>query len=124
MARLTQKEFMKKLKSYVGDRTDDETLNFIEDCKDTITDGEDDYKQKYDDLLKEKDELDKTWRKKYADRFFSSDSHNDDNENDNHDKNKKTNPASHVDNNDVDEEQKKIEEAEKIRIDNLFTPVD
>ena len=120
MARLTQTEFMDKVKKIIGDRTDDEAIGFLEDCKDTITDDKDDLKKKYDDLDKEKEELDKDWRKKYTDRFFSSDSHTDDN---NHDNNKKTNPAN-VKDDEVDEEEKKLEQAEKIRFDDLFSPAD
>ena len=116
MARLTQTEFMTRVKAIIGDRTDDEALAFIEDCKDTITDEKDDYKKRYEDVLKEKDELDKTWRQKYADRFFSSDSHDN---NDNHGNNNKTNPAN-VNKNEVDEEQEKLEQAEKVRFDDLF----
>ena len=122
MARLTQTEFMNKLKSIIGDRTDDEAISFIEDCKDTITDDKDDWQKKYNDAIKEKDELDKEWRKKYTDRFFASDSHTDDNK-DNHDNNKKTNPASGK-TDELDEEDKKMEQAEKIRFDDLFTPAD
>lgn len=121
MARLTSAEFMDKLKNILGDRTDDEALSFIEDCKDTITGDKDDWKQKYDDIVKEKDELDKTWRRKYADRFFSPDSHNDDNE-DTHENNKRTNPANVKD--ELDEEEQKLEQAEKIRFDDLFKPAD
>ena len=120
MARLTQTEFMDKVKKIIGDRTDDEAIGFLEDCKDTITDDKDDWKKKYDDLVKEKEELDKDWRKKYTDRFFSSDSHTD---NDKHDNNKKTNPAN-VKDDEVDEEEKKLEQAEKIRFDDLFSPAD
>lgn len=122
MARLTQSEFMTKLKTFIGDRTDDEAISFIEDCKDTITDDENDWKKKYDDVVKEKDELDKTWRQKYTDRFFSSDSHNNEN-NDNHENNKRTNPASKPSDK-LDEEQEKMEQAEKIRVDDLFKPAD
>jgi hypothetical protein len=122
MARLTQSEFMTKLKTFIGDRTDDEAISFIEDCKDTITDDKDDWKKKYDDVVKEKEELDKTWRQKYTDRFFLSDSHNDNN-NDNHENNKKTNPASKP-SDELDEEQKKLEQAESIRFDDLFKPAD
>ena len=122
MARLTQSEFMTKLKTIIGDRTDDEAISFIEDCKDTITDDKDDWKKKYDDVVKEKDELDKTWRQKYTDRFFSSDSHDNDNE-DRHENNKRTNPASKP-SDELDEEQEKMEQAEKIRVDDLFKPAD
>lgn len=122
MAILTQKEFMTKLKNIIGDRTDDEAISFIEDCKDTITEDKDDWKSKYDDLVEEKDELDKTWRQKYTDRFFSSDSHNDDDK-DKHENNKKTNPASGK-TDELDENEQKIEQAEKIRFDDLFKPAD
>ena len=122
MARLTQTEFMTKLKTIIGDRTDDDAISFIEDCKDTITDDKDDWKKKYDDAIKEKDELEKEWRKKYTDRFFASDSHTDDDK-DNHSNNKKTNPASGK-TDELDEEDKKMEQAEKIRFDDLFTPAD
>lgn len=121
MARLSNTEFMDKLKNILGDRTDDEALSFIEDCKDTIAGDKDDWKQKYDDVVKEKEELDKTWRRKYADRFFSPDSHNDDNK-DTHENNKRTNPANMP--NEIDEEEQKMEQAEKIRFDDLFKPAD
>ena len=121
MAKLTQKEFMAKLQAIIGDRTDDEAISFIEDCKDTISDADDVWQKKYEDAVKEKEELDKTWRKKYTDRFFSADSHNDNN--DNHENNHNTNPAN-VKKNDIDEEQEKIEQAEKIRFDDLFKPAD
>ena len=61
MARLTQAEFMNKLKTIIGDRTDDDAISFIEDCKDTITDDKDDWKKKYDDVVKEKEELDEEY---------------------------------------------------------------
>lgn len=124
MAILSNDEFMTKLKTFIGDRTDDEAISFIEDCKDTIAGDKENWKGKYDALVKEKDDLDKMWRQKYTDRFFSPDSHNDDNNDKNtHDNNKKTNPAN-VNNDDMDEEQAKLEQAEKVRINDLFTPVD
>ena len=115
-------EFMKKLKEFIGDKTDDASIAFIEYCEDTITDDKDDWKSKYDDVVKEKEELDKTWRQKYTDRFFSPDSHDNENE-DRHENNKKTNPASKP-SDELDEEQKKMEQAEKIRVDDLFKPAD
>ena len=123
MARLSQKEFMEKLKTIIGDRTDDEAISFIEDCKDTITEDKDDWKTKYDAVVKEKEELDKQWRTKYTERFFSSDSHNDENNN-NHDNNNKTNPANVGTKDEPDEEQQKLEQAEKIRFNDLFKPAD
>lgn len=122
MARLSQEEFMKNLNNLLGDRTDDEALKFIEDAKDTITEDKNDWKGKYDDLVKEKDELDKSWRKRYRDRFFNSDTSLDDK--DNHDNNNKTNPANKKDD-DVDDEQTALlEQAEKIRCDDLFKTED
>ena len=71
--KLTADEFMNKVKTIIGDRDDDDALSFLEDCKDTITSEPDDYKSKYEDAIKEKDELDKAWRAKYKERFYSSD---------------------------------------------------
>ena len=116
MAKLTSTEFMAKLKTIIGDRTDDEALSFIEDCKDTIDGGGDDYKSKYEAAVKEKEETEKMWRQKYADRFFSPDTHTNE---DNHENNDKTNPAN-VNRNNVDEEQEKLEQAEKVRFNDLF----
>lgn len=123
MAKLTQKEFMDKVKVILGDRTDDDAISFLEDCKDTISSEGDDWKTKYDEAVKEKDELDKTWRQKYTDRFFSSDDSHIDEDKDQHENNKRTNPAN-VDMNNVDEEREKQEQAEKVRIDDLFKPAD
>lgn len=112
MAKLTPKEFLEKAKQILGDRTDDDALSFLEDCNDTITDDKDgeDWKSKYDDLVKEKDELDKSWRQKYRDRFFSAD---------NSQESKDTNPSNHA--NDKDDEIDLEEEAKKVRFDDLFT---
>lgn len=73
MAKLDAKEFMEKVKSIIGERDDDEALAFLEDCKDTISSEGDNYKAKYDELLKEKEDLDKAWREKYKARFYDSD---------------------------------------------------
>lgn len=73
MAKLTKNEFMDKVKALIGDRDDDEVLSFLEDCNDTITDSKDEYKEKYETVVKEKEELDKQWRTKYKERFYQSD---------------------------------------------------
>ena len=116
MAKLTRADFMAKVKTVIGDRTDDEAISFLEDCKDTIEGDKDDWKAKYDEAVKAKEELDKQWREKYTNTFFSPVSHNNESTNEN---NKNTNPAN-VNRNNVDEEQEKIEQAEKIRFDDLF----
>ena len=71
MAVKTKAEILESIRSRVGDSTDDETLEFLEDVTDTLSDLETrasdstDWKGKYE-------ELDKTWREKYRERFFSS----------------------------------------------------
>lgn len=64
MAKLSKDELIEKVKKYVGDRTDDETIEIIEDITDSIdTSDADDWKKKYE-------ENDKMWRDKYVSRFF------------------------------------------------------
>lgn len=117
MAKLTQEEFMSKVKGILGDRTDDEAISFLEDCKDTIEGDKDDWQAKYNEQVKKNKELDKQWREKYTNTFFSPVSHNDDDK-DKHENNHNTNPANLP--NETDEEEKKLEQAEKIRFDDLF----
>lgn len=62
--KLSKEELIEKVKAYVGDRTDDETISLIEDISDSMdvaVDGED-WKEKYE-------ELDNQWREKYIARF-------------------------------------------------------
>ena len=66
---LTKDELMKKLSSYIGERNDDDSISLIEDVSDTVDsfvsqEPQEDWKAKYD-------ELDKTWRERYKERFFS-----------------------------------------------------
>lgn len=64
MAKLSKDELIEKVKKYVGDRTDDETIEIIEDITDSIdTSNSDEWRQKYE-------ENDKMWRDKYVSRFF------------------------------------------------------
>ena len=64
MARLSKEELIDKIKKYVGDRTDDETIEIIEDISDSIDSSDaDEWKQKYE-------ENDKMWRDKYISRFL------------------------------------------------------
>lgn len=110
MAKLSSEEFMNSVKSIVGDRDDDEALKFIEDCKDTITGEKDDWKAKYDEVVKEKEELDKSWRAKYKERFYSSEPISDNNNNTNN------NEHSHPLDTRTEEEKK----AESITFNDLF----
>ena len=66
MAKLSKEELLEKVKKYVGDRTDDETIEIIEDISDSFdsTDA-DEWKQKYE-------ENDKMWRDKYVSRFYDN----------------------------------------------------
>lgn len=62
--KLSKEELLEKVKTYVGDRTDDETISLIEDISDSMEvagDGEN-WKEKYE-------ELDNQWREKYIARF-------------------------------------------------------
>lgn len=64
MAKLSKDELIEKVKKYVGDRTDDETIEIIEDISDSIDSSDaDEWKQKYEDN-------DKMWRDKYISRFL------------------------------------------------------
>lgn len=64
MAKLSKDELIEKVKNYVGDRTDDETIEIIEDISDSIDSSDaDEWKKKYE-------ENDKMWRDKYISRFF------------------------------------------------------
>lgn len=64
MAKLTKNELLEKIRKYVGDRTDDETIEIIEDISDSIDSFDvDEWKQKFE-------ENDKMWRDKYISRFL------------------------------------------------------
>lgn len=64
MAKLSKDELIEKVKKYVGDRTDDETIEIIEDISDSIDSSDaDEWKKKFE-------ENDKMWRDKYISRFF------------------------------------------------------
>ena len=78
MAVKTREEILEKLKDRVGNQSDDETIEFLEDVTDTLSDLEE--KAKGDGVAwKAKyDENDVEWRKKNTDRFFSSEPNSDD----------------------------------------------
>lgn len=66
MAKLSKDELIEKIKKYVGDRTDDETIEIIEDISDSIDSSDaDEWRQKYE-------ENDKMWRDKYIARFLDN----------------------------------------------------
>lgn len=99
MSVLKKSELMEKLKTILGDKTDDETIVFIEDVSDTLDAGNsEDWKQKYE-------ENDKMWREKYTKRFFDGNDVEDDGKE-----------------NDVEEVEKETEkeEAKPLTFENLF----
>lgn len=105
MAKLNKDELLTKLKAYTGDRTDDETLEIIEDVSDSIDGGDDEaakaaeaWEAKYNDLAK-----------KYKDRFTDGD-----------DGGKDPEPKKTEEKKDEDPDDK----AEKITIDDLFEEED
>ena len=72
MAVRTREELLESIRARVGEQTDDETIAFLEDVTDTLTDFEtrangdgENWEQRYKDN-------DAEWRKKYTERFFSS----------------------------------------------------
>lgn len=79
MAKLNREQFLEAIKARIGDDTSDVAMQFVEDMTDTF-DGfsTNDSAQRISELEQqlntaksEKDELDKSWRQRYRDRFFS-----------------------------------------------------
>ena len=72
MAVKTKEEILTAVKTRIGEQNDDDTIAFIEDISDTLSDLETkaqgdgtDWKSKYE-------ENDAEWRKRYTERFYSS----------------------------------------------------
>lgn len=64
----TISELIEAVKTRIGDNPDDDSVAFLEDITDTLTDY--DNKTKDNTAWKEKyDELDKSWKQKYIERF-------------------------------------------------------
>lgn len=77
MAVKTKEEILTEIQTRVGEHNDDDTIAFIEDITDTLSDLETkaqgdgtDWKSKYE-------ENDAEWRKRYTERFYSSDPEDD-----------------------------------------------
>ena len=71
MAVKSREDILNAIRERVGEQNDDDTITFLEDVTDTLTDLEtrangdgEDWKTKYE-------ENDASWRKRYAERFFS-----------------------------------------------------
>lgn len=72
MAIRTREEILESIRNIVGDSTDDNTLQVLEDVTDTFTDFENKTANQTDWEAKYK-ENDAGWRKKYAERFYTGD---------------------------------------------------
>lgn len=83
--RLSREEFKKKLIDLFGEEPTDEQLAVIEDYVDTFENEEDEggWKEKYD-------QLDKSWRKKYRDRFLGKEKEEENEENEEDEEYEKT----------------------------------
>lgn len=117
MSKLSVEEFMKAVQGIIGDRTDDDALKFLEDCKDTITEDKNDYKTMYEAEVEAKKNLDNEWRTKYKERFYSSDTNINDNKVKDNQDNTKKDPN-------FDNRSEELKKAESITIDDLFKPVE
>ena len=73
MAVKTREEILAEVKARVGEQTDDETIAFLEDVSDTLTDLETKAKGDGTNWKAKYEENDAEWRKKYTERFYSSD---------------------------------------------------
>ncbi len=69
MAKLSKSEMFKKVKDYLKEDTSDEAISLLEDLTDTLSDSDEDKDKIIEELTKEKEELDKSWRQRYIDRF-------------------------------------------------------
>ena len=71
MAIKQKSEIMEQVKGIVGENTDDATLQFLEDLRDTIDDLETKSKGDGEDWKARFEENDKMWRNKYQQTFFN-----------------------------------------------------
>lgn len=71
MAVKTREEILESLKARLEEKTDDESISFLEDFTDTLDDFEKRAKGDGTDWKSKYEENDANWRKKYTERFFS-----------------------------------------------------
>lgn len=94
----TKEEMLAEIKSYIGDRTDDETVSLVENVTDTLSDME-----KNGNAEARVKEVEDMWRAKYMERFFDGD------------KEKKNIEV------EEDEETEEKDKSEEIKIEDLYT---
>lgn len=73
MAVKTREEILEAVRARLGEQNDDETIEFLEDITDTLSDFETKAKGDGTDWKTKYEENDAEWRKKYTERFYSSD---------------------------------------------------
>ena len=61
---------LEELRKVIGDRTDDDALALIERVSELESQGIDDLKNKITELEVQMKQLDEDWRKRYRDRFY------------------------------------------------------
>ena len=70
---LTKEEFFNRINEYTKDRTDDDTISFIEDVTDTYNSMETDVNGNTAEAVAEAvAEVENKWREKYKARFFEA----------------------------------------------------
>lgn len=85
MAVRSKDELMNRINAIIGDRTDDDALEFVADFTDTY-----DSLNKHEGMYTKEqyDNLDASWRQKYKDRFFSGSADDDEDKDKEKDKDK------------------------------------
>ena len=64
-------DLLEALKARIGESDDNETLEFLEDVTDTLSDYENKANGDGEDWKSKYEENDKAWRTKYKERFFN-----------------------------------------------------
>lgn len=102
MARRSREELATAFSAIVGDNNSDDVLTFLEDLSDSMTPetNTDDWENRYN-------ELDRTWRQRYRDRFLNP--------------NTPTPPGIETENNNADNNEPPTEE--ETHIEDLFQPI-
>lgn len=77
MAIKSKDELMASIRAVIGEDTTDESISLLEDVSDTFDGLENENKDKTDWKMKY-EELDKSWRQKYRDRFMGGNDKDDD----------------------------------------------
>ena len=72
MAILTREEFLTTIHNKIGDDSSDESIKFLEDMTDTYNDLEDKINNNGEDWKHKYELNDAMWKKRYQNRFFSS----------------------------------------------------